>query len=154
MSEVNNASPNRFGQSSREVSIWQRDELLLVLKSTDRCLPLEDIAKFVYFLEDVLPSDKVVKFLGIPSISRQLGQMIKSGLVEKKSSCYRITEKGLKFAEEAELSIEQDEEIDQVWHATRDILSNLPVSRLKWDSYLDTAFRQLESETQAPNEVQ
>nr|MDO8133179.1 hypothetical protein [Candidatus Njordarchaeum guaymaensis] len=82
MSEANNASPNGFGQSSRDVSIWQRDELLLVLKSTDRCLPLEDIAKFVYFLEDVLPSDKVVKFLGTPSISRQLEQMIKSGLVE------------------------------------------------------------------------
>jgi DNA-binding PadR family transcriptional regulator len=111
------------------------------------------MAKFVYFLEDVLPNDRVVRFLGIPSIARQLEQMVKSGLVEKKSSCYRITEKGLKFAEEAELSIEQDEEIDKIWHSTRDILAKLPVSRLRWDSYLDAAFDQL-SETPAVSEVQ
>jgi hypothetical protein len=153
LSEANNASPNGLGQSSRQISIWQRDELLLVLKSTDRCLPLEDIARFVYFLEDALPNDRVVRFLGIPSITRQLEQMVRSGLVDKKSSCYRITEKGLKFAEEAELSMEQDEEIDKIWHATREILAKLPVSRLKWDSYLDIAFDQLRSETSALGEV-
>jgi hypothetical protein len=112
------------------------------------------MAEFVHFLEDVLPSDKLMKFLGVSSVSRQLEQMVKSGLVEKKSSCYKITERGLKFAEEAELSIEQDEELDKAWHRTRDILANLPVNRLKWDSYLDTAFDQLKSETLAPNEVQ
>lgn len=154
MSEANNVSPNGFGQSSREVSIWQRDELLLILKSTDRCLPLEDMAEFVHFLEDVLPSDKLMKFLGVSSVSRQLEQMVKSGLVEKKSSCYRITERGMKFAEEAELSIEQDEELDEIWHRTRDILSNLPVNRLKWDSYLDTALDLIKNEMSAPSEVQ
>jgi hypothetical protein len=153
LSEANNAGPNGFGRSPQEVSIWQRDELLLILKSTDRCLSLEDIAEFVYFLEDVLPSDKLVKFLGISSVSRQLEQMIKSELVEKRSSCYKITERGMKFAEEAELSIEQDEELDQIWHRTRDTLTNLPVNRLKWNSYLDTATDLIRNEV-APSEVQ
>jgi hypothetical protein len=135
------------GNLSRGGRIWQRDELLLILKSTGRCLPPEDIAKFVDLLENVLPTDRIIKFQGIYEISRQLDQMGKWGLVEKKGSCYKITEKGSRLADEAELSMENDEKTDRAWAMLRNALNNLPSTKLRWDSHLDAALKEPKEQT-------
>lgn len=142
MSEAHRVSSREFIGPLRKVSIWQRDELLLIFKSTNRCLPLEDIARFVSLLEDILPGDRIIKFQAVSSISRQLEQMLRSELIEKMGSCYRITEKGAKLADEAELSMEHDEELEKIWQTIRGALSSLPWSRLMWDSHLYSALRQ------------
>lgn len=146
MSEVNRMSSPRSGTSSGKTSIWQRDELLLVLKCTSRCLPLEDMVKFVDFLESVLPSEKIIKFPTVSSISKQLEQMVKTALLEKRGGCYRLAERGVKFADEAELSMETDEEVDTIWHAARNALVNLPSNRLMWDSHLFSALKEIKGE--------
>jgi predicted transcriptional regulator len=105
---------------------------------------LEDIARFVGLLEDVLPSDRIIKFSGTHSVSRQLEQMAKSELLVKISNCYRITEKGMRLADEAELSIENDEELGKIWQIVRTALSSLPSSKLLWDSHLYSALKQLD----------
>jgi hypothetical protein len=127
-----------------KVTVWQRDELLLIFKSTDRSLPLGDVARFVGLLEDVLPSGRIIKFSGINSIARQLEQMVKSEFLVKISNCYRITEKGVRLADEAELSMENDEELGRIWQTVRSALSNLPSSKLLWDSHLYSALKHLD----------
>jgi predicted transcriptional regulator len=152
LSEVHDPSTPDDMDLTRGARIWQRDELLLILKSTGRCLPLEDIAKFVDLLESVLPADRIIRFPGIYQINRQMEQMTKSELVEKKGLCYKITEKGTKLAEEAELSMENDEEADRAWVALRNALANLPSSKLTWDSHLDAALKQVKVDTQSPKQ--
>ncbi len=146
MSEVHHVSSPEIRGSPRKVTIWQRDELLLILGSTDRCLPSEDIAKFVSFIEDVLPVDRIIKFPSVSSIDRQLEQMVKSELLEKKGNCFRITEKGTKLADEAELSLENDEEIEKIWQTVKSALASLPWSKLMWDSHLYDTLKQLRAE--------
>jgi hypothetical protein len=126
-----------------KVTIWQRDELLLIFKFTGRCLPLEDISRFVGLLEDVLPSGRMIKFSAVHSIARQLEQMVKSQLLGKVGNCYRITEKGARLADEAELSIENDEELGKIWQTVRSALGSLPSSKLLWDSHLYSTLKQL-----------
>ena len=146
MSEVHRVSSCETTGIPLKITIWQRDELLLILRSTDRSLPLEDIARFVGLLEDVLPSGRIIKFLGIHSIARQLEQMVKSELLVKISNCYRITEKGSRLADEAELSMENDEELGKIWQIVRAAFSSLPSSKLLWDSHLYGALKQLDLE--------
>lgn len=142
MSEARRVSSRELTGPPGKVSVWQRDELLLIFKSTNRCLPLEDIARFVSLLEDILPSDRIIKFQAVSSVSRQLEQMLRSELIERMGNCYRITEKGAKLADEAELSMEHDEELEKVWQTIRGALSSLPWSKLMWDSHLFSALRQ------------
>jgi hypothetical protein len=104
---------------------------------------LEDVARFVGLLEDILPSDRIIKFTGVLSISRQLEQMVKSGILEKIGNCYRITGKGVRLADEAELSMENDEDLGSVWQTVRSALRSLPSSKLLWDSHLFSALKQL-----------
>jgi hypothetical protein len=94
-------------------------------------------------LEHVLPSDRIIKFPGDASINRQLEQMLKSGLLEKMGNFYGITEKGAKLADEAELSMENDEELEKLWQTVRNALCNLPWSKLMWDSHLYDVLKQL-----------
>jgi hypothetical protein len=143
LSEVHRPNSREFKGLPEKTAIWQRDELLLILKSTDRCLPLEDVVRFVGVLEDILPSDRIIKFPGVLSISRQLEQMVKSELLEKIGTCYRITSKGVRLADEAELSIENDEDLGSVWQTLRGALGSLPSSKLLWDSHLFSALKQL-----------
>ncbi|WXG42770.1 MAG: hypothetical protein WED04_01500 [Promethearchaeati archaeon SRVP18_Atabeyarchaeia-1] len=148
MSEVPHVSAPDAGNLTREARIWQRDELLLILKSTGRCLPLEDIAKFIDFLETVLPDDKIIRFSGVHHVSRQLEQMAKSELIEKRGVCYKITEKGSKLADEAELSIEDSEVTNRAWATVRSALASLPSSKLAWDSHLNATTKRIGEESQ------
>jgi hypothetical protein len=114
-------------------------------------LPPEDIAKFVDFIEDALPAEIIIRFQGIQEINRQLDQMLKWELIEKKGSCYKITEKGSRLADEAELSVENDETAGETWAALRNALGDLPSTRMKWDSHLYAALKGLKKETGSVN---
>lgn len=72
--------------------------------------------------------------------------MVKTALLEKRGGCYRLAERGVKFADEAELSMETDEEVDTIWHAARNALVNLPSNRLMWDSHLFSALKEIKGE--------
>ena len=143
MSEAHRTNSRELSDPPSKTPIWQRDELLLILRSTDRCLPLEDVARFVGLLEDILPSDRIIKFPGVHSINRQLEQMVKSELLEKIGSCYRTTNKGVRLADEAELSMENDKDLRSVWQTVRSALGSLPSSKLLWDSHLFSALKQV-----------
>lgn len=147
LSEADHRSTPDGVDLSRGGRIWQRDELLLILKSTNRCLPPEDLAKFVDLLESVLPANRIIRFQGIYEIRKQLDQMGKWELVEKRGPCYKITEKGNKLADEAELSIENDEKTAKPWAILRNALRNLPSSKLAWDLHLNGALKELKEET-------
>jgi hypothetical protein len=150
--EVDDPGDLNGGDLSKGGRLWQRDELLLILKSTGRCLESEDLVKFVDFLESVMPASKIIKFQGIYEIIRQLDQMMKWELVEKRGSCYKITEAGKQLAEEAEGSIENDEKTRRAWAILRNTLSNLPSTRMNWDLHLNAALKGIKEETKAQGE--
>jgi hypothetical protein len=108
------------------------------------------MVKFVDFVETALPADRIIKFEGTYQISRQLEQMVKSELVEKKGSCYKTTEKGNRLADESELSMEYDEETDRIWVVVRRALANMPPSRITWDSFLNDVLKQLSESSRSP----
>lgn len=75
--------------------------------------------------------------------------MAKSELIEKRGVCYKITEKGSKLADEAELSIEDSEVTNRAWATVRSALASLPSSKLAWDSHLNATTKRIGEESRS-----
>ncbi|MHA1267776.1 MAG: hypothetical protein ACTSRS_21250 [Candidatus Helarchaeota archaeon] len=131
-------------------TIWQLDELLLILLSSGRFHNQEDFRLFSNLFERIFPQDVVIGFKGNATfISRQIESVRKKGLVISVGPNISISAKGRKVALEI-LNTKilanpgpHQKELITGWKLYRKVLARLPRVKSMWEKYLDAFFTRL-----------
>ncbi|MHA1651249.1 MAG: hypothetical protein ACTSYB_13735 [Candidatus Helarchaeota archaeon] len=121
-------------------TIWQIDEILLILLASGRFHDLDDLLLLTKVFEKLFPESSVVGFKGNKLfISRQIESLKRKKFIFTIGKNVGISAEGRKLTIALlNEKILKNKELSKFWKVYRKILARLPRVRAMWDEYLNS----------------
>ena len=125
-------------------TLWQRDEILLILLASGRFHSLYDLLLLSEIFERLFPNSHLIGFRGNKEfISRQIESLKKKGCVFTIGYNIGISAKGREYTIKIINEKILTQELAKYWRFYRKMMSRLPRVRGMWDNYLEEFLRRL-----------
>ena len=126
-------------------TLWQIEELLLILFVSGRFHNIDDILLLSVIFEKLFPDSLIIGFKGNRTfLTRQLELGKKNGKIINSGTHFGISSEGRTFVLEIiNEKISKNEALLKILHIYRKLLWRLPRVRVQWNAYLEEFLRRL-----------